>query len=295
MSNEPTIILRYHRVAEDAVDLNPIHVAPDRFAAQMRLLRELADVVPLADVLKGGSGPRAAVTFDDGYADNLDAKLILEDLGVPATVFVTSDSLGDAAFWWDRLGRLMEGELPLQHLRVQIGATDCIMDLRGTLNLQRSYSFLIQRLQGQTKAEVDEVLSRIAVALEVDAAQTTCPRPLTVGELGDLAAGGTVSIGSHTASHISLPKLDAAHQREELERSRADLEGLLGSPVTTFAYPFGDVDRSSAHLAAHLYDLAVTTAAGQTDGSERQLLPRYGVGDWSLDEFRHRVVEWLAL
>ena len=57
-----------------------------------------------------------ALTFDDGYADNLiNAKPLLERYGIPATVFVASGYVGAKdPFWWDRLQHvfLEPGVLP---------------------------------------------------------------------------------------------------------------------------------------------------------------------------------------
>jgi peptidoglycan/xylan/chitin deacetylase (PgdA/CDA1 family) len=49
-----------------------------------------------------------AVTFDDGYADNLlNGKPLLECYDVPVTVFVTSGYVGAGReFWADELERL---------------------------------------------------------------------------------------------------------------------------------------------------------------------------------------------
>ena len=57
-----------------------------------------------------------AITFDDGYADNLyTAKALLERYNIPATVFLTAGFIGqDREFWWDELDRLLlhPGTLP---------------------------------------------------------------------------------------------------------------------------------------------------------------------------------------
>ena len=49
-----------------------------------------------------------------------------------------------------------------------------------------------------------------------------------------------VSIQSHGASHRPLSQLDSDEQRQELVRSKAELEAGLGSPVDLFAYPYGE-------------------------------------------------------
>ena len=50
-----------------------------------------------------------AITFDDGYANNLyQAKPLLEKYQIPATVFVATDYLEKPReFWWDELERII--------------------------------------------------------------------------------------------------------------------------------------------------------------------------------------------
>ena len=92
------IVLTYHRIAEPGVDPWRLSVSPERFAGQMEVLRQQARPVTLEELVSKridkGAKPAVAVTFDDGYVNNLSAaKPILERLGVPATVFVCSGYL----------------------------------------------------------------------------------------------------------------------------------------------------------------------------------------------------------
>lgn len=50
-------------------------------------------------------------------------------------------------------------------------------------------------------------------------------------------------IGHHTRTHPDLTELSDEHLTEEIETARHELETLVDSPVTTFAYPFGLHDR----------------------------------------------------
>jgi peptidoglycan/xylan/chitin deacetylase (PgdA/CDA1 family) len=63
-------------------------------------------------------------------------------------------------------------------------------------------------------------------------------RHLSWERVGELAVAG-VSFGSHTASHADATRLSAEALREELRRSRADIENATGRPVRTLSYPFG--------------------------------------------------------
>jgi hypothetical protein len=97
------IVLLYHRIAAVERDPQRLCVSPGRFAEQLDALREGGDVVPLGEVFGGRGRPRVAVTFDDGYVDNLTAALpALRSAGVPATFFITAGMVGsDVMFWWE--------------------------------------------------------------------------------------------------------------------------------------------------------------------------------------------------
>src|SRR5687768_8753609 len=114
MSPRRGLILTYHRVTN--IDRDPLSMAvrPDRFMAHLKVLRDLAECVPLSRVGRGAHRT-VAVTLDDGYADAAEiATPILERVGVPATLFVTSDVVGaDGEFWWDRLEHLLLDAEPM--------------------------------------------------------------------------------------------------------------------------------------------------------------------------------------
>ena len=80
-----------------------------KFRDQLRFLSRVANVIPLseaADRIAAGEPlpPRAvALTFDDGYADNLHAGVpILAEFGLPATFFLVPGFLdGRLGAWWE--------------------------------------------------------------------------------------------------------------------------------------------------------------------------------------------------
>jgi peptidoglycan/xylan/chitin deacetylase (PgdA/CDA1 family) len=49
-------------------------------------------------------------------------------------------------------------------------------------------------------------------------------------------------IGGHTRHHCSLPDVDDATQRAEIEGCKRELEEAIGAPITSFAYPYGRRD-----------------------------------------------------
>lgn len=102
------IILLYHRVENTKNDPHQLCVSPENFYKQIRFLKENFRVVPLVQLAgevrsKKLKNKTVAVTFDDGYADNLHNALpILQEHNIPATIFITADHIGsDKPFYWD--------------------------------------------------------------------------------------------------------------------------------------------------------------------------------------------------
>lgn len=89
-------ILMYHAIGSPALgdSLGLFSVSPDEFAEHMECLsnRHSDQMVSLDADVCIASGCRVAITFDDGYQDNLDvAAPILVKNKLPFSVFVTSD------------------------------------------------------------------------------------------------------------------------------------------------------------------------------------------------------------
>lgn len=92
-------VLLYHRIAADPGDCYA--VPPAAFAAHVQMIaasgRMALTISQLAEVLKApaGDGRRyVAVTFDDGFAETLDAARSLTAVGIAATVYVTTGQIG---------------------------------------------------------------------------------------------------------------------------------------------------------------------------------------------------------
>lgn len=113
-------VLVYHSISSPPEPLEAdADISPERFESQLRWLSRWRRVVPLDETLRARSGQRlVAITFDDGYRDNLTVALpILEKFQLPMTLFVTAGFLG-------REGYLSEEDLReiSQHPLITIGA-----------------------------------------------------------------------------------------------------------------------------------------------------------------------------
>jgi peptidoglycan/xylan/chitin deacetylase (PgdA/CDA1 family) len=110
-------------------------------------------------------------------------------------------------------------------------------------------------------ATVFVVSDRIGGANDWDA-ETPGEALLSAGEIRELHAAG-VEIGSHGATHRALTRLDDAGLAREVSGSRETLEAIIGSPVISFCYPYGDFDdRVASAVRAAGYRAATVIRGG---------------------------------
>ncbi|MFA6476205.1 MAG: polysaccharide deacetylase family protein [Candidatus Paceibacterota bacterium] len=102
-------ILLYHRITTPIQDPIMLCVSPERFESHLIFLKKNYEVIPLRELSKRLidskiKGNEAAITFDDGYQDNLSNALpLLEKYNIPATIFITTGHIGEKAnFAWDK-------------------------------------------------------------------------------------------------------------------------------------------------------------------------------------------------
>ncbi len=322
------VVLAYHRVADLASDPQLLAVTPRHFAEQVEVLRREGYPVRLLDLITavrdGKSLPRGViVTFDDGYADNLiSAKPVLERYDVPATVFVTTGYLGgERDFWWDELEKvlLQYATLPstlsldisgkLHQWNLSPSANACgrgacerrwnISERHDPGPRQSVYRELHRLLRPLHEAERRHVLDELTKWVGAGAVPLSHRAALSPAEVIDLAEGDLVEVGSHSVTHPVFSHLPARAQRVEIERSKSNLEEILGRPVRSFAYPFGaksDYTEETAGFVAHAGYLGACAnfPAVVEPTTDRFQLPRFLVRDWGGDEFSRRLGAWLG-
>lgn len=311
------IILMYHQVGIVEDDRWEIAVTPEHFSEHLAVLSRRRQPVALCEMTAGLGLPQldqrqVAVTFDDGYADNLtNAKPLLEQFEIPATVFVVGDAIGAGReFWWDALDQVLLGRHPLPAtLSLRIAGREHRWELSdrapgGTISRlrrptrRRLRRMLWARLREVEPAERWRVINDLREWAGVPATVRDDRRVMTEDEVRRLAAGGLVEIGAHTASHPRLSALSPEEQLGDIIRGKERLEAMLQAPVSSFSYPFGGrLDVATATVEAVRtagFSRACTTRPGVVQATTNPLrLPRIYVGDWSGEEFERRLATWL--
>jgi len=293
----PVIVLLYHRVTRLASDPEQLAVTPEHFRAQMRYLKEHHRLVRFEEDWSGFPGPALAVTFDDGYADNArEALPILEEVGVPATFFVSSATVGTTdEFWWDELERriLAGSNFPGSFALAERGSARSWPTVSAA-GRQRLYHDLVALLTGADLARRAGILAQLRAWRAGSPEPGDANRALSLDELRRLAASPWVGIGAHTVHHLQLSALSDEAQREEIGRSKRELEGWLGREVTTFSYPFGRRCHYSGESVKLCRELGFRKAASNFPGqahrwSDPYQVPRHLVRNWPVDEFAARL------
>ena len=147
---------------------------------------------------------------------------------------------------------------------------------------------------------VSDLLGRCTADVWPDADPPELGRFLSREQLLALEVDG-IEIASHTVTHPLLTHLPSDELDRELSASRAQLEAIIGHPVTALAYPRGDFDErvlSAARAAG--YTTAFTTETGAVAPGFRALALRRTEVSASDSRFVFRMklagaLDWLAL
>ena len=235
-----------------------------------------------------------AVTFDDGYADNLEvAAPILLEHGIPTTLFVAAELIdAGGPLWWDELAALLlePARLPATLTlssgngnqwsipSVAVDEPSAAVSPQpweatpGT-RLRAFYEvwLALRELDAPTREE----------ALEEIAEWADAPRPsgrvlLTWEQLREFAAIPGFGLGAHTLTHPALPNCSLEDARAEIAGGADRLRERVGVEVEHFAYPFGAWNQSIARLVAELGFRAAYTTDGKAISwtSSPHALPR---------------------
>jgi peptidoglycan/xylan/chitin deacetylase (PgdA/CDA1 family) len=283
------VVLLYHRIAHIEPDPWSLCVTPEHFAEHLDVLRSWSRV--RLDQVESPGRLSAAITFDDGYADNLhEAARLLVRSDTPATFFLATGYLGGTReFWWDELERIV---FHPPGIRVPFhdssGGTKVVCD--PNVPKLSTYFEIYEKLQPLDHNVRLCLLDRLLDWSGLTATGRESHRSLTMDEVMRLCSEGLFEIGAHTITHPLLAAQPLESQYEELRESKAWLENLLGDRVASFSYPYGGSGHYTPEtvraVAGTGFVRACSTSAhpvNRNDGPYE--LPRFNVTDMNGEQF----------
>ncbi len=290
------LVLIYHRVLDDPDVMWPDTIRAPQFAAQMDLLAECFNVLPLSEALtrlqSRSLPPRAvSVTFDDGYADNLTvAAPIMRERGVRATVFIATDYLDGGIMFNDAIAEAMR-RAPAATRSLGSRSRPAAVARRPRAPRRHPRGWSPNSSTGRRGAR-DRWQPRSFVA------RATPPRDLMLTtRAGEVAARRR---SRDWRAHGDPPDPDSSVGRGRARGHRSQptvLEGILGDPVRLFAYPNGrpGEDYDSRHVAI-VRELGFRPrcpppGARSTPGCDRFQVPRVAPWDDSPRRYAARLVK----
>ena len=222
-----------------------LEITPDFLDRALTLIRaEGYDIVSLDEALARLADPKpgrffVALTFDDGYRDNLDqAWPVLAKHGAPWTLYVVPGfAERTARLWWLELEEAVRA-LP----RISLDLPDGRFDAPASTDAEKQTTFdrLYWRLRKGPEAVLLSAIAELGSQAGIDPVALVERECLPTETLRSLAGAPGVTIGAHTLSHPRLAKHPHDVARREIAESRAWLEDELGLPIRHFAYPVGD-------------------------------------------------------
>jgi peptidoglycan/xylan/chitin deacetylase (PgdA/CDA1 family) len=274
----------------------------DRFIAKLRAIADFITLDEVHERLTSGSPrrkqrPFVALTFDDGFRDNLTLALpVLRRYGVPATIYVSSGAPDRTMDPWP--WRLEKAIRERDDVSLDLPGLPRRLSLRAWAEKRAAFQMLTRHVHKNipTNRQVAEMLLPIA---RVSDEALIAEQFLSWGELRELAGDPLITIGGHGVTHASLRDLEKDDAMAEIRGGRERLMAQLDVPVSHFAYPYGDRSNFGPRemcLAARAGFVTgvMGGAAGNVFRQHRDhlmSLPRCGLGgndegiSWALLEF----------
>jgi peptidoglycan/xylan/chitin deacetylase (PgdA/CDA1 family) len=199
------------------------------------------------------------VCFDDGERSFTDLAVpVLEDLRIPATLFVSPGVLASGGNYWFqevRFLRQQAGDAALKHeIAALLGREDAAVAPFSANGLLKSLRL----------ADIWQVIEATRLRHGLPPAP---PCNIGLDELRSLAKHELLTLGAHTMTHPILQNESAPESERQIRESVDGLAELTGRPVQVFAYPNGTAGldygpREQATLAACGIALAFATDTG---------------------------------
>lgn len=297
-------ILCYHGVIDsipNGFNSSGKHLNLRVFERQIDFLARNFEIVTMKDVenfyRNDGHLPKksVAVTFDDGYANNLKyAHGILEKKSVKATLYIATGYIGSDKLMWS-------DEIELLILSITDAKFKVRLDQEITFDGSTIESKLIalNQIKKYLKKSPPEMINVVISSLSkyvVDYKKRIIPDLhdfLNWNQVRQMKSSNTWDIGAHTVDHFSLGTLSPSAGISQVKNSIEKISKELNNDeLPLFSFPEGQRFDMPVYAVKYLRDLGFKTAPSAMSGKNFLLkllntkpvhLKRYLVGFEGLD------------
>lgn len=289
------LVLFYHKISDLQQDINSLAVSVDEFEEQMQYVKEHYEIVCVNDNFANKTGNMVAITFDDGYEDNLvNALPILEKLEIPATVFVTTGNIGsDKELWHDEIVNLIfMGRYYPEYFLTNSTIYSYRCSTKTMEERAKLYYALRNILLRINNTDRELILRDLRNWAGKGKNDRITHKILSYDQLSELSNSKYITIGAHTINHPALGLLEKDEQQKEIVESKKKLEEWTGEKICIFSYPFGNrtsyTDETVQICRNAGFTRAVTTVPGIIrDNKYNEFeIPRVAVQVHELNQFK---------
>lgn len=237
------------------------------------LVRETEVVHPeheLEAALTARKGRCVALTFDDGWRDNVELALpVLTARGAPAAFFLTTGFIDRPRLaWWDELA-LAVRTTDRPHLDEEAWPAERL-DLSTPVAREKALAALLRRHKSLAADQTNDFRNWVHSRLGVDPPDAELGRRAWMTwDMARTLRDAGMSLGAHTVDHPVLARCTPDEQRFQIQQSVARLTAELDRPVRLFSYPDGGRDSFDATTRAAVTEAGVTHAFSFYGGWQR--------------------------
>ena len=289
--SERIVILKYHSIHEDPKSVERllgkgiVH-STKVFKEQMSLVAQKYTPITLDDIVDFMEGkkkipPRpVAVTFDDGFADNLVyAAPILERYGIKGAFYITVDNVTKGSLPWFVCLRLSFFETTER--KWVFSDNGYSYPLTTVEQRQQAFIKACRMCASLPREQQKDFLAQVKQSLNV-LRNKSDNLMLTWEQINKLKERGHI-IGSHSMTHPNLAYLDDEDLLYELKESKYVIEKNINKKVLHFSYPNPALDpnwtvKTVEETRKAGYQTGVTSTPGSVSlRDDIHILPRMWV------------------
>lgn len=245
--NNSFIIIMYHGIdLHNSTRFNERFFSRDNFEEQIVLLKKHCNILTHTNFMNNEFSKdktNVAITFDDGYLNNLTYALpILDKYDAHAYYFITGvGSLHHKVLWADAID--IVSRYTKEKSKIMLAGVE--FEFYGNEFTNRDSGLNVKKFIKEHKAPgyelkeqfVSQLLSIYDFTKAADLKDYW--QLMNDEEIHKTSLSKNITIGSHGFYHNNLGSLSNTDAVEEVKKSKAYLEGIIQKEVTTIGFPDG--------------------------------------------------------